>query len=95
MIYEKFSGRKVENDCTTGTGVVKHGSQSLAVLLLNSHKYSTLLQNSTLFGQTTKTLHLKWSFDTIQYFFSKNFHENGVKFPEEKNALGLAPTWPP
>ena len=30
-----------------------------------------------------------WSFNTIECFFSKNFHENGVKFPEERNAFGL------
>ena len=30
-----------------------------------------------------------WSFNTTEYFFSKNFHENGVKFPEERNAFGL------
>ena len=31
-----------------------------------------------------------WSFNTIEYFFSKNLHENGVKFPEpERNVFGL------
>ena len=31
-----------------------------------------------------------WSFNTIEYFFSKNLHEIGVKFPEpERNAFGL------
>ena len=30
-----------------------------------------------------------WSFNTIEYFFSKNLHENGVKLPEERNAFGL------
>ena len=29
------------------------------------------------------------SFNTIEYFFSKNLHENGVKFPEERNTFGL------
>ena len=30
-----------------------------------------------------------WSFNTIEYFFSKNLHENGVKLLEERNAFGL------
>ena len=30
-----------------------------------------------------------WSFNTIEYLFSKNFHENKVKFPEERTAFGL------
>ena len=27
--------------------------------------------------------------NTIEFFFSKNLHENGVKFPEERNAFVL------